>query len=284
MDSNVGSSENVSNNPHDMDELAKELDSMSVEDLKEEYKIIVSEMDENASCGDLLALYLDTIARKDPRPEYMDPQPTYEDFLKRVKAENKKRRSIRILLKVGVAAAVIIALMVASMAVAYAKGFDLFDRIATWTAETFGLSSKGAAGKDGTEIPPQLQGMKEALEQYSLGPGYLPSYWINGYEQSTIQSLESPDSNVIIGTYGADDNRLVVSFIQYLSGVPKESYNIDDQSLEIYEHNGIKFHIMTNMGNYLAVWTSETVECRLSGLDSYEDLIKILDSIGGSKT
>ncbi len=281
MDSNVGSSENVSNYPHDMDELAKELDSMSVEDLKEEYKIIVSEMDENASCGDLLALYLDTIARKDPRPEYMDPQPTYEDFLKRVKAENKKRRSLRILLKVGVAAAVIVALMVASMAVAYAKGFDLFDRIATWTAETFGLSSKGALGKDGIEIPPQLQGMKDAMEQYSIDVKHLPTYWPEGYEQSQVTSLENPESNLILGKFARSENCYILSYIQYLSGVPKESYNIDDQSLDFYEHNGIKFHIMTNDEKYLAVWTTESVECRLSGLTSYEDLIKILDSIGG---
>lgn len=157
MDGKAGPGENVSNNPHDMDELAKELDSMSVEDLKEEFRILVSEMDEDSSCGDLLELYLDTIARKEPQPQSMDAQTSYEHFLKRIKAKDKKRHSLRVLLRAGIIAAVIAALMAASVAVAYAKGFDLFDRIARWTAETFGLSSEGASGKNGTEVPPRME-------------------------------------------------------------------------------------------------------------------------------
>ena len=281
MDGKAGPGENVSNNPHDMDELAKELDSMSVEDLKEEFRILVSEMDEDSSCGDLLELYLDTIARKEPQPQSMDAQTSYEHFLKRIKAKGKKRHSLRVLLRVGIIAAVIAALMAASVAVAYAKGFDLFDRIAHWTAEFFGLSSGDAVFKDGAEIPPQLQGMKEAMEQYGIGADLLPAYWPEGCEQLQIYSSDNPKSYIISGTFEENGHRIVLSYIQLLPGTYDESYSIDEQSLEIHDHNGITFHIMTNDEKYLAVWTSDNIECRLSGLGSYEDLIKILDSIGG---
>ena len=280
MDGKAGPGENVSNCPHDMDELAKELDSMSVEDLKEEFKILVSEMDEDSSCGDLLELYLDTIARKDPQPQYVDAQTSYERFLERMKANGKKRRP-RALLKVCIVAAVVAALMAASVAVAYAKGFDLFNRIAHWTAETFGLSSVGTPEKDGAEIPPQLQGMKEAMERGNIDINHLPTYWPEGYEQSQLVFSDDPESYTVLGTFGEKGNRIVLSYVQLLSGVPEDLYSIDEQQYEVYKHNGIQFHIMTNMGNYLAVWVSENVECHVSGLNSYEDLIKILDSIGG---
>ena len=280
MDGKVSPGENVSNTPHDMDKLAKELDAMSVEDLREEFDILLSEMDENSSCGELLDLYLDAISRKEPQPQHMDAQTSYEHDLKRMKANGKKRRSLRVLLRVGIIAAVIAALMAASVAGAYAKGFDLFDRIAHWTAEIFGLSSADASFKK-SDVPPQLQGLKEIMEQYGINSSYLPTYWPEGYEQSKITSSDNPESYMILGTFGEEGNRIILSYVQLMPGTSKNLYNIDDQSLEFYEHNGIKYHIMTNEGGYLAVWTQASVEGCISGVSSYEELIKILDSIGG---
>ncbi len=281
MDAHVGPGENMSNCPHDMDELAKELDAMSVEDLREEFDILLSEMDENSSCGDLLDLYLDAIARKEPQPQDMDARTTYEHSLKRMKAKGKRRHGSRTLVKVCIVAAVIAALLAASVIVAYAKGFDLFNRIAQWTAEAFGLSPDGTLVKTGTELPPQLQGMKEAMEQYGISSARLPTYWPEGYEQSQLYSSDSPESYIVSGAFGEGGTRIILSYIQHLSGTPKDSFNIDDQSLENYEHDGIKFHIMTNDGGFLAVWVQDTVEGSLSGVNSYEELTKILDSIGG---
>ena len=284
MESKVGSGENMSNYPQDMDELVKELDSMSLEELKEEFGILYSDMDEHSFDGDLLKIYLDAIERKDPQPPVMDAQTSYEHFLKRLKAqerEGRKRRRFHSLLKTAVIAAVIAALLAASVAVAYAKGFDLFDRIARWTAETFGFSSEGMSDKDSAKLPPQLQGLKEELAQYSLGSFYLPSYWPEGYEQSQVISAEGPEVNTISGMFGESGNRIVLSYIQFLSGTPDTTYSIDNQTLEFYEHNGIKFHVMTNEDLFLAVWSSENIECRISGVESYEELIKILNSIGG---
>jgi hypothetical protein len=36
---------------------------------------------------------------------------------------------------------------------------------------------------------------------------------------------------------------------------------------------------MTNVGKYLATWTVNNLECSISGLDSKEELIKMIDSI-----
>ena len=284
MEKKVGSGENMSNYPQDMDELVKELDSMSLEELKEEFGILYSDMDEHSFDGDLLKIYLDAIERKDPQPPVMDAQTSYEHFLKRLKAqerEGRKRRRFHSLLKTAVIAAVIAALLAASVAVAYAKGFDLFDRIARWTAETFGFSSEGSSDKDSVQLPQQLLGMKDELKRYGIDANQLPTYWPEGYNLVRVKSVENPESNTVFGVFEENGNSVILSYMIFQSGTPEMSYNIDDQSLEFYEHNGIKFHVMTNEDKFLAVWSTKNIECRLSGVESYEELIKILDSIGG---
>ncbi len=284
MEDKAGSGKNISNDPHDMDELAKELDSMSVEELKEELEILLSEMDEDSFDGDLLDVYLDAIERKDPQPPVMDAQTSYEHFLKRLKARDWKEmrhHRFRDALKAGIIAAVIAALLAGTVAVAYARGIDLFGRIARWTVETFGFSSAGAAGKAGAELPPQLQGMQEALETYGIGADFLPTYWPEGYEQSQIISSDDPEMNMISGAFGEKGNRIVLSYLNFQSGTPEASYSIDEEKYPPYVHNGIRFYVTTNEGGYLAVWYQGSVEGSLSGVSSYEELIKILDSIGG---
>lgn len=279
MDDKVRAGENMPNTPPGMDELARELDSMPVEDLREEMGILLAEMDEDSFDGELLEMYLDAIERKSPRPRHMDNDAAYELLLKRLKNEKRaKRRGGRGILKVCLIAAAIAALLVASMAVAQGAGLDLFGRIARWTAETFGFASDRKT--DGTDIPPQLKEMGETLVEGGISTDYLPAYWPEGYEQIQLESMDDPESNRIAGAFCKDESCIILSYISFQSGRPEESYSIDVDSAELYEHDGIEFHIMTNEGEYLAVWNSGDVECRISGVESYEELIKILDSIG----
>lgn len=282
MDGKISSGENRPNLLRDMDELAKELDSMSVEELREEFEILWSEMDEDSFDGELLEVYLDAIDRKSPQAQHMDTRTAYKQFLKLLKDRERKgarRRSFRGVLKVGVIAAAIVALLAASVVIANAAG--LFDRIARWTAETFGFASADTSDKAGAEIPPQLQGMKEALEKYSISTDHLPTYWPEGYEQSQIIPTGDPEVIDVSGAFGESGNRIILSYIYFLSGKPEVSYNIDEEKYDPYIHNNIKFYVMTNEGGYLAVWYQGSVEGSISGVTSYEELIKILDSIGG---
>lgn len=212
-----------------------------------------------------------------------DIRESYQRFLKRLEEQEpqNKRRGFRGALKVGIIVAAVVALLAACVVIAHASWPDFFDRIARWTAETFGFAPANAADLASAELPPQLKGMQDALKQYSIADDYLPRYWPEGYEQAKITYAEEPESSSIIGAYGETGNQIVLSYISFQTEIPAESYNIDDQAYELYEHNGIQFHIMTNTDKYLAVWTSGNIEGRISGLASREELLKILDSIGG---
>ncbi len=283
MDGKISSGEKTPNLPQELDELKKELDAMPLEQLEEELEILWDEMDEDSVNQDLLDAYLDAIDRKSPSMTEADIRESYQRFLNRLEEQEprSKRRGFRGALKAGVIVAAVVALLAACVVIAHASWPDFFDRIARWTAETFGFAPANAADLASAELPPQLKGMKDALKQYGIGEDYLPQYWPEGYEQSKVSYTEEPMTSSITGAYGETGNRIVLTYIFFQSDIPTESYNIDNQELEIYEHNGIQFHVMKNTEKYLAVWTSGNVECRVSGLASREELLKILDSIGG---
>ena len=280
MNGRTSSSENMPNLPQDMYELAEELDSMPLEELKEEFDIILSDMDEESFDGELLELYLDAIERKSPGAQQVDTGTPRDLDLKRDRERKaKERRNFRSVLKAGVIAAAVAALLAASMAIASASGFDLFGKIARWTAETFGFASKYTSDDDAA-IPPQLQGIKDALRQYGIGAEHLPKYWLEGYEQMKLTSAVKPEYNSITGAYGESGNRIILSYIIFLSETPEMSYNIDEKEYDSYIHNNIKYYVMTNEEGYLAIWYQSSIEGCISGVTSYDELTKILDSIG----
>ena len=272
--------ENTPNLPDYLAELSKELDSMSLEELREEFELLWADMDGDDYDGELLELYIEAIERKDPELTTRDASALDERFKKLLEGRTTKSARHSRTLKTVIIVAAVVALLVASMAIAQAAGFDLFGRIARWTAETFGFTSVNATNRS-TDLPPQLKGLQEALTEGGFPDGNLPKYWPEGYEQTRITHADGPESNNISGVYGEEGNWIILSYITFLSQKPEMSYNIDEQSLETYTNNEIDFHIMTNAGKYIAVWSTKNVECRISGVESYKELIKILDSIGG---
>ena len=272
--------ENVPNLPSDIDDPEKELDSMSVEELKEELGILWDEMDEDSFDGELLEEYLNAIESKEPLPKLMDKDKAYKLILKRSKeraASGKVRRNV---LKSCVIAAAIIALLVASMVVVNAAGTDIFKLIARWTAETFGFVKERMDNTD--DVPAQLEEMRETLAEKELTTDYLPTYWPEGFEQTQIMSKDGTESYYVVCVFGDKEDNIVLSYTMHYSDNIKTLFNIDEDNPEVYVHNGIRFYIMTNNGKYLAACKlSDKVELRISELKSYEELLKILDSIGG---
>lgn len=271
--------ENTPNLPDYLAELSKELDSMSLEELREEFELLWADMDEDDYDGELLELYIEAIERKDPELTTRDASALDERFKKLLEGRTTKSARHSRTLKTVIIVAAVVALLVASMAIAQAAGFDLFGRIARWTAETFGFTSVNAADRS-ADLPPQLKGLQEALTEGGFPDGNLPKYWPEGYEQPRITVTNDPESTKVSGAFGEDKNRIILSYCIFQSEKPEMTYNIDDQSPGLHEHNGIEYRTMTNAGKYLAVWTADNIECRISGVESYEELIKILDSIG----
>ena len=295
MSSISGGHNAASSRPSDVEELVRELDLMSVEDLTEELEILWSEMDEDSFDGELLEAYLDAIDRKRPAPRPVDSRESYRLFLKRMEGWDRKsapHAGRRRVLKAGLIAAAVAALLVASVAAAQAAGFKLFDRTAHWTSDIFEFVAPEQVPEDretpselqhqtqeDREIPSELQLMRDLLVYADIPTDYLPTYWPEEYEQSEISYSRA--FHTVVGGFGKGSDQIVLSYSSLTPGVPGSRYCIDPGSPSLYTHNGIDFYIMTNSGTWLAVWNVGSVEASLGGPFSRDELIKILDSIGG---
>ncbi len=284
MENRKNTGTGTSNLPHEAPVNWKEFEAMSAVDLAEKLEQLWGNMDEETYDEELIDAYLDALDRKAPLPDHPDAETAYKLFLERtgVKEQKTEKRHIRCgLTKAAVAVAVVVTILLSAMFTAQAAGFDIFARIARWTTETFGFEISGQAGNAEPDVPPQLEGMKEALLEAGLSSDYLPAYWPEGYEQTQLESSYDSGMSTICGAYGEQGEWIILSYTVFSSAELAMQYNIDKDNPELYIHNGTSFYIMTNESTYLAAWSSETVECAISGVSSYEELIKILDSIGG---
>ena len=87
-----------------------------------------------------------------------------------------------------------------------------------------------------------------------------------------------------MGNITNGSSEIILQYKVYPSGADvgdSSVYQKDSQPPEEYVVGGIKHYITSNEGFWRCTWTSGNVECSISGVDSREETIKIIDSIYG---
>lgn len=219
-----------------------------------------------------------------------DIQGEIEDIDKIPSAACKpKRRSIRLFIRAATIAALTIATIFVGSLTAYAFGYDLWGAVAQWTKSTFGFESSSeeqsqqAADK---EVPPQLDELYRLMSNDGLSGTLLPGYIPEGYETVDVQYDKMASYIDYWCQLEKGQDQIMLSYTLYLD--PDSSfireYEKDMADPEVYTSGGVSYYIMTNMGSYLVAWTSENVECSIAGMTTYDETIKVIDSIAGGQT
>lgn len=210
-------------------------------------------------------------------PEYTAKKPQTD--------KKEKRRSVKVISKGALTAAIVAALLVGSAITACAKEYGLWTAVANWTAENFSFVSTGTAPAVSidtvNQIPEQLSELQTAMEEYGLTGGLLPSYLPDGYEMAEIQCEGTGISTDFYCLLESDEGSIVLEYNVYQSGEFSRLYDKDGEDPESYTVGGITHYIMTNFGTYYAVWLKDNAECSISGVPSKAELCKIIDSIYG---
>lgn len=186
----------------------------------------------------------------------------------------KKRRALHTI------AAVIAAVLVLGAISAGAMGFDIWSSLVKWTDETFSFSDP-AEHRGVLEYPQQLEQMQELIKAAGYDPyGMLPSYIPEGYVNDETQRLDNDAETVFACALVNGEEYIMLDCHVYSPEAGRAIYSKDDGAPDEYVHNGITHYIMTNCGNYLAVWVADNnVECSVSGVKSRDELIKIINSV-----
>lgn len=183
--------------------------------------------------------------------------------------------------------AAVIAVLLATSLTAYAFGFDLWGAIASWTKETFGFRSaeytQTAVPSSKKEIPAPLTSIANEMEMHGIPTTILPSYLPDGFVERDFQynAVTQPESLYCLLENG--DSSITLLYTVFSENQDHLLYEKDTVDPEQYEYNGTVYYIMTNKEVYFAAWTADNIECSIAGVETYDEIIKIIQSIGSAK-
>lgn len=222
-------------------------------------------------------------AWEDFKENHANNEPIYEVKFTKARGKEANRRSLRAISRGALAAAVITVLLLFSMFTAYAEEYDVWNAVAAWTKDTFSFVNSGTSVTEtragNREVPEQLTELQTAMDEYGLTGSFLPAYLPEGYEvqEVTIDYLETFD--IFHCLLSKNDRFIIMQYQVYRANQSPIEYQKDDVEPEVYETGGIEHYIVTNYDLYYAAWKVENIECSIYGLDSKEEIIKIIDSI-----
>ena len=189
----------------------------------------------------------------------------------KVPTVKKSRRTVQ---SCAAAAAVIVLLC----GTAYAFGWNIFQALADWTAETFQFLT-------GTEPKMADYGVFENLYLSVAMETDVPA--VPRWAPEGAEEVEQPRTSVrsdktrIVGKYLIEDREFTVRITIY-NEIPEDYdtiYQKNDGSAYPYEADGITHYIVENVDNVSAMWTNGYIEGHIQGNISIEDLQLMIDSI-----
>ena len=180
----------------------------------------------------------------------------------------------RVLRSCAAAAAVIVLLC----GTAYAFGWNIFQALADWTAETFQFLMGAETEEFDYDVFDRMHLSVAAETDIPSVPRWAPE-GTEEVEQPRVS--ERSDKTRIVGKYLIEDREFTVRIMIY-NAIPEEylgSYQKNDVTVEEYESGGIVHYITENVDNISCMWTNERIEGYIQGDLSIEELKDMIDSI-----
>lgn len=205
----------------------------------------------------------------------------YLDIGENKESEPKPRRRWGVsILKTACIAVVTTLVLLMGTVTAAAAGYNVYDNIAEWTHNTFEFhNTENIVFRDDSEVAYSLEGVYRNLYYgHCIEEAVLPKYLPEGYScRDYIGGGYNGNVHCMFRVSNGED---FISF-EYLTATYSGGleYAKDDSDPEVYETGGIAHYIMMYNGKYKAIWRNGIVECSIYGVESYEELIKIIDSI-----
>ena len=184
------------------------------------------------------------------------------------------KKPVRVLRSCAAAAAVIVLLC----GTAYAFGWNIFQALADWTAETFQFLTGAEPQMSDHGVFENLYRIVSVETDVSTVPRWAPE---GAEEVEQPRTSVRSDKTRIVGEYLIEDREFTIRITIY-NEIP-ESYDTiyqkNDGSAHPYEAGGITHYIVENVDNVSAMWTNGYIEGHIQGNISIEDLQLMIDSI-----
>lgn len=175
--------------------------------------------------------------------------------------------------------AAIAAALVLLCGTAYASGWNIFQALAEWTAETFHFIIPGQ--KPSMEEDDPFEEIRLLVAQKTDIPA-IPR-WAPGETEAIdeVTVTGRKDRDKIRAAYHSGNNEFSIAIVVYLStpDVYTTTYQKDMDSELIYKAGGIVHYLADNRGYVSATWQNGIVEGHIQGKLTMEELQRMIDSI-----
>ena len=118
------------------------------------------------------------------------------------------------------------------------------------------------------------------MEMHGIPTTILPSYIPDGFVEMDVQYNAVTQPVSLYCLLGNGDSSITLLYTVFSENQDHLLYEKDAIDPKQYEYNGTVYYIMTNKGAYFAAWTADNIECNIAGVETYGEIIKILQSIG----
>ena len=176
--------------------------------------------------------------------------------------------------KIAVVAAIVCLSLTVSVS-AQVAGLNIFGWFAKWTDEIFTFERTNHQ-----EIPDQFM---DELNSFDIHDVPMPSWFPEDYSFSESHSWQTASCNTVSASYFTEDGRYCgVTVHQFLTARAMESMVVEKSAEDVivYTKDGRTFYIMKNIDSYIAVWYDNLLVETINGDMTYDELVKIIQSIG----
>lgn len=164
---------------------------------------------------------------------------------------------------------------------ANAFGFDLFGKVAKWSAEFFHFEgSPEATISPAISSRIEFSSLQHALDEMNISQKLAPKWLPDGYTLSELTIDVSPRENYIYSKFGGftTEDELLITIRQIISDSPLSIEKSDDL-VEIYESDGIAYYIFQNHNAVHISWVVDNFECLIVCKLPIDTVKEIIDSI-----
>ena len=263
-------------------------DSMTTEELQEILRKHAHDELETEPDTDELYYIMEVLAR---RREEEDPQAfrsdeeALADFRKNYLPKETQAKVVRFpnraLRVVAAVLTIVVILVVGTSVTAEAFHIDIWGKFATWTMEIFQFTDDPVgttAPNPEQENNVELKSLQDALAKENIMESLVPTWLPKGYISGDLKIIITPRVRNISGVYEKDGSDLVIKIRQTI-GIPAPQVEKNDDLLEVYVVDGVKYYIFSNTETLNAAWSIGEFECIITGKITLEEMKKMIDSI-----
>lgn len=211
-------------------------------------------------------------------PTYSEPE--NDDKNIQTLKTNEPRTRPRFRMRRGLVVAAILIVMFGSMLTAQAAGLDVFGAIGRWTEEKFHFEIAPTSADGTTDYT-----FQEAGNEKGFSKNLIPTWYPEGFEafEPKDNSVEDYVDSVYCQYINKEENRSYLAMVSRYydsSSIESTVYEKDETEVEIYDHNGKNFYIMSNLDSKTATWSDGKVKIDIVGQLTTDEIEQIIDSIG----